>query len=531
MEATSCQAEHPRIWIACCAALVSSVLTYWGLADTARRYMLGPVDDAWISLRYAANWAGGQRLCFNPGDRVEGYTNFLLVALDAAAIRCGANPELVMRVIPWAALVLLAAAVALFVGRHVFPGQFLIPAMAGALVCLNPVLVCWAISGMESCLYALLLFVSLSLLVGPPARWASRLSAISLILAAMTRPEAAVLFPCMLLISYLRRRSVKEAIQYAAIFGVGFGVYFTIRALHFGHLFPNPFYAKLDYGSGALARRGALYVWEFLRAVPLLSILAGAGLVLLRRTPLWATGFALLAVAQLIIVLYEGGDHFPLFRFMAPVLPVLGVLALYPGVYLVRRFRLARPAAYLAALPGLAALAASDLMAGKQERGPAFGGETHFGSFEVETIIAEQWTIMGEWLRERTPAGSSLATIAVGAIGYHSHLTIIDPHGITDAHIAHQRRELGGGYAGHEKFDTEYILSRRPSYILLLNFFAAAPVPRFQLARSVWGPFNQAMANHPRLDQAYRYEPIRLERGFVHLHVRRDLPTPGISAR
>src|SRR5262245_49032609 len=34
-------------------------------------------DDAFISFRYARNWAEGQGLVWNPGERVEGYTNFL----------------------------------------------------------------------------------------------------------------------------------------------------------------------------------------------------------------------------------------------------------------------------------------------------------------------------------------------------------------------------------------------------------------------------------------------------------------------
>nr|MBC8422663.1 hypothetical protein [bacterium] len=34
-------------------------------------------EDAFISFRYAANLLDGHGLVFNPGERVEGYTNFL----------------------------------------------------------------------------------------------------------------------------------------------------------------------------------------------------------------------------------------------------------------------------------------------------------------------------------------------------------------------------------------------------------------------------------------------------------------------
>ena len=40
-------------------------------------------DDAFISLVYAKNLSNGEGLVFNPGERVEGYTNFLWILLLA----------------------------------------------------------------------------------------------------------------------------------------------------------------------------------------------------------------------------------------------------------------------------------------------------------------------------------------------------------------------------------------------------------------------------------------------------------------
>ncbi|MFQ5945318.1 MAG: hypothetical protein ACE5NC_03625, partial [Anaerolineae bacterium] len=47
------------------------------------------VDDAYISFRYARNWVEGEGLVFNPGERVEGYTNFLWTVALAPAIALG----------------------------------------------------------------------------------------------------------------------------------------------------------------------------------------------------------------------------------------------------------------------------------------------------------------------------------------------------------------------------------------------------------------------------------------------------------
>jgi len=51
-----------------------------------------PIDDAYISMRYADNFATGKGLVYNPGERVEGYTNFLWVMIQALIIVLGGDP-------------------------------------------------------------------------------------------------------------------------------------------------------------------------------------------------------------------------------------------------------------------------------------------------------------------------------------------------------------------------------------------------------------------------------------------------------
>ena len=50
-------------------------------------------DDAFISFRYSKHLVEGLGLVYNPGERVEGYTNFLWVLLIAAGMSCGFPPE------------------------------------------------------------------------------------------------------------------------------------------------------------------------------------------------------------------------------------------------------------------------------------------------------------------------------------------------------------------------------------------------------------------------------------------------------
>ena len=60
-------------------------------ANVERRAFLG--DDSFISFRYAKHLTEGQGLVWNPGERVEGYTNFLWVLLMAGGLTASVEPD------------------------------------------------------------------------------------------------------------------------------------------------------------------------------------------------------------------------------------------------------------------------------------------------------------------------------------------------------------------------------------------------------------------------------------------------------
>jgi hypothetical protein len=380
---------------------------------------------------------------------------------------------------------------------------------------------------MESCLYALLLLASAASLVGGADRVRIGVSAVLLALAALARPEAAALCPVMLVLVYWTFRSFRHVVLYAATFGICFGPYFSARALHYGQLFPNTFYAKLDYGSVLLWRRGLAYVWDFGLATSPIVLLSLIGIALFRKAPLWVRGFALLAVAQSCLVAYEGGDHFAMYRFMVPVLPFIALLALYPCAAITNRYRLSASKANIAAIISMAAIAFSGLSICKQIKRDEPATVRQFGRFLQEVDCARQWTEIGQWLRQNAPADASLATIAIGAVGYFSELRLVDPYGIIDPWIAHQKRRLGGGYAGHEKHDVDRVLAQRPCYLLIVNNLTHNAIPEDAIPEALWGDFNRALYADPRLEERYRYVSIPVGQRWLNLHVRRDLPAPG----
>ncbi|TNF77639.1 MAG: hypothetical protein EP299_04445 [Acidobacteria bacterium] len=152
-------------------AVVLAVLVTLGLGVSfARHFDLAPVDDAFISLRYATNWARGAGLVFNPGEVVEGYTNFLEVAVLTVAIKTGVEPVVAMTSIGWVSLGLLAGIFTAFTLRHLVPGRPVVAATMGVVAMLNPVLLSWASSGMESLLYAALLLATAAAILEDASR-------------------------------------------------------------------------------------------------------------------------------------------------------------------------------------------------------------------------------------------------------------------------------------------------------------------------------------------------------------------------
>jgi hypothetical protein len=75
---------------------------------------------------------------------------------------------------------------------------------------------------------------------------------------------------------------------------------------------------------------------------------------------------------------------------------------------------------------------------------------------------------IAEWLREHTPPGALVALNPAGVIPYFSKLRTLDQLGLTDAHIAREGKHFTNDFLyGHNRYDSEYVLSRRPDVLIL----------------------------------------------------------------
>lgn len=121
------------------AASIGLLVVLWFVSWVHQDHYDLQNDDAYISYRYAANWARGLGPVYNSGERVEGYTNFLWVAFLALAARAGADVVTVSRnagmVACWLLLVLAYRCTTVELGRSRLMGFGVAAALAlhGAL--------------------------------------------------------------------------------------------------------------------------------------------------------------------------------------------------------------------------------------------------------------------------------------------------------------------------------------------------------------------------------------------------------------
>ena len=429
------------------------------LAAHQARLQPWTLDDAYIPFRYAVNVVAGHGPVFNPGERVEGYTSplwlALLVVLEALGLdldRGAKGLGAACLVLTWA---LMAAAPRWLRG---IDGR--VAGLALALVVTTGVPTRWALSGMETPLAGLAVVVALGLHLrergGDDRAWLAPLTGLACGMAALARPDAALLFVALGVDRVVgARHSMRRLGAFAVPFAVVFGGWWAARWAWYGWFWPNPFAVKVG-ATGDQILRGLHHLGS------VAAVAAPTGLLLLgatwrarlqaRNPGLWgALGYTLLHLLYVVLV---GGDVFWGWRFFAVVLPpmaLLGAAAVADLADSVERPRWV----WMGAL-GLC--------------GIQLAGAVHHPHLRHRGWVARTGLEVGAWLRAHAPADALVATNIAGSIPYASGLPALDTLGLNDAHIARRAvPNMGRGRAGHEKGDGAYVLHRKPDVVILAS--------------------------------------------------------------
>ncbi len=513
-------------------------------------------DDAFISYRYARNLVEGHGLVYNPGERVEGYTNLLWTLLVAGGLKLGLQAETaghLLSLLSGMAALLFAL---VYARACLPPARGWLAGFAPLLLLSSPSFAVWSSSGMETPLFTAALTAALAAEARRRAAWLTA----ALAVASLTRPEgalaAAVLYGFHL---YRGRDRLGAALRPVLVYGCLLLALTVFRLLYYHAWLPNTFHAKV--GGFPLAQ-GAFYLvgWLLNGSVVLLA----TALAAVRRCGPALPG-AVLLLAFSVYIVWIGGDAYAHWRFFLPVLPALIVLALRgcavaldeerssglavcPGIaatalffllgndatpgliavalmvvfYIVTLEREARRTQVIAAFAVAAAMVLTPLACRVVDHALRKRGATTvvLAPSRAEALIMTRQfcRFMGRLarqqsraIRERCGPGCPVASLSIGMFGYYSRFPIVDVLGIVDPVIPESRARLAGPalplFPGHASTNVEYVLARKPSFILVGN--------RGEYVL----PVSTQFLDHPRFQSEYVYDPDAF--GFA----RRDLPS------
>ncbi len=427
------------------------------------------IDDTFISLRYARNLAEGHGLVFNPGERVEGFTNPSFVVFAALCLRLGIDPIAATR-----AVSLIAAAFVLLLLRGL---ESMGPragerALAPYFAMAGPALAYWSVASFETIPFTALFLGALWLAWGEGLTGAGHRSTWLWLLLSWTRPEGPFLFAVSTIAFAAAevfaggdwRSVVRRHVINAALLIAGIAPLFAARWWYYGALVPNTFRAKVTGGAEQLLT-GLRNVGQWAAAYPLHAAGLAAAVALVggamvspgrraaaRRHP-HAVALVAVAAVYAAYVAAVGGDFMPYFRFLQPLL-ALGSLFV---TWLLALVAPARARAWLAVAALALTLAAS-----------------HATTQRVVAFVSHRTTAngirVGELFAAELEDDDWIAVNTAGAIPYYSRLAAIDMLGLTDAEIARRQTYIvSTGWAGHRRGWGRYVLDRRPKRILFYN--------------------------------------------------------------
>ncbi len=409
-------------------------------------------DDAYISFRYAENLVNGHGLVYNPGERVEGYTNLLYVLISAVFIAI--DPDIayistfILNLLLYAATFIL-----LFWYLRQMTGD--LNALLGVLaVSLSPLMWAWPSSGLETSavvLVQLALFIAADYISRKPS---SRLLALFLILSAVSLLLRAdgFAFPLFCSMLIFIRGQYKQGIITGTTIILMFGTYIAVRYSYYGEILPNTYYAKVTGGVFdnlltakrrfiRMIRNEAFFLYLIPIAIgwsePLKKIFID------RRPPKRSIpAVPLISVILLAYWFYVGGDIFNE-RFLIILIP------LSIGHLVIESERLCSSRRLAIILLIIVIVQFKPFMNDRR--------------FEYHAYKYDRWIELGKFLADEHP-DATLATGAAGKIPFFSKLHTIDMLGLNDPHIA--RTSPQGIYGpGHNKYDPDYVFFNEPDLI------------------------------------------------------------------
>jgi hypothetical protein len=406
-------------------------------------------DDAMISMRYAYNLAHGLGPAWNPGERVEGFTNPLWVGIMALVhlFPIGLNQTGLYIQILGASFLTLNLFLVKKIVEH-FTDDLFVMLAAVALTAFYAPLNSFGLLGMEVSLLTLMVSTAVWLALKSGARfniWIYILLATS----TLVRFDMAVPYLVTLAVLFFTQ---KENRRQHLIWGLGLLVLFLggqtlARYLYYGELLPNTYYLKVEGWNTTLKTLRGLYALvQFIYFSNWVLFFIPFCLFLFRRD--WKLVFlALIIAGQLAYSVYVGGDawenHGGANRYIVIAMPLFFIAFSWAMMELLKKAAISltvQPAAEVGRQLAFIVIFALSLLS--------------FNALLGEWKSIERWNLtrrpdyvagsdrnlqIALALEKVTRPGASIAVVGAGTIPYLlPDRYAIDILGKADPYIAHQ---------------------------------------------------------------------------------------------
>ena len=486
--------------------LICGIFILVGINNAYTKRWVG--DDIFIGLRYIENFLNGHGLIYNPGERVEGYTDFLWLMIVSFFQWLKFEPvTIVITLGIICSGVVLVTIMLIGLKLNKFFNHKLPVPMALMAVALNFDYGVWSTSGLEPAFYLMLMTVAFYIFFFSDLSRNRRifLSGLLLCFAVLTRPDAMIFIGLanlfLLLSNIIQKKKIGELmieqLKFIAPVILIYVPYFLWRYNYYGEIFPNTYYSKVGYKSAWA--RGFAYIWLYLQ-VYFSSILFFVASVFLffkyvlkskfKETFTRIIGdrylsgilFAIVTtLSYLFFFVAKVGGDFMYARFMMPCIPFLYLIIEYAiNVQFQQKNGLRL---FLLILIPVSVLYESTIRKDfflTVENGKPVAREKEYGVADERYVYLYQYVLMND-----KKIGLALApyvkdmdiTILMrggqACFSYYAKFkTCVENHGLTDSYIAHMPVTELVGKVGHEhSAPYDYMLKREVDFVFRRSLY------------------------------------------------------------
>lgn len=466
--------------------MLAFAVIWAGYAWLVRRFWF-VCDDAFISFRYARNWADGEGLRYNLGDHapVEGYSNFLWVIMCGVVERFGGDPA---QVVPWISFAIGSALLfGVFRLLRVRFGIGLLPATLATLsLAWSPPFAIWSTSGLETMAFTALFFITFERTVLRSGGMAGVSGGVFALALALTRVEGVVWAAAFGVLGVVSRlgtgqRNRAAAATYFGVLSVGFAAWFGWRYAYYGDPLPNTVYVKVGGGVEKFAT-GLAYVASFALTLlaPFALVVTAIGALVGGRARTGSCALAAIGAVYLYAIAV-GGDFMTMGRILVPSLALKAVVL----AWWLDALRAKGIGRRLGALFAVAVVAIGLLPAWNVHLVPeSVRAEFQFRRVKKDEPFQtelERWrsmrdnttkrTVTARVLKEALPENASIVCGAIGVIGYRTGFLVYDVFGLVNRKVARRDKRRKNSSPGHEKrVAPDFFLDEEPDCLAFRRF-------------------------------------------------------------